>query len=162
MRNWLRDGFYVGLAVALGLAVLLMWLWQSERQVSRHTAHFLDAIERKNWQRAGEFIAPDYQDQWGNQRTVVLERMREVFRYLRNVQLTQSQASVRVDNGSAHWQGHIAINGDGGEVMDVVKARVNSLTAPFDLEWRRTSAKPWDWKLVRVSNAELAIPEYAE
>ena len=30
--------------------------------------------------------------------------------------------------------------------------------APFELEWRRQSAKPWDWKLVRVSNASLEIP----
>ena len=162
MRHWLRDGFYLGLALTLGLAVFLMWLWQSERQVTQHTQNFFRAIERKDWPRAGDFIAPDYQDQWGNQRTVVLERMREVFRYLRNVQLTPSQTAIRIDNGSAHWQGHIAINGDRGEVMDVVKARVNSLTAPFDLEWRRLSAKPWDWQLLRVSNPELAIPEYAE
>ena len=46
--------------------------------------------------------------------------------------------------------------------MMLVKERVSSLTTPFDLEWRRMSAKPWDWKLVRVSNAELALPDYEE
>jgi hypothetical protein len=42
----------------------------------------------------------------------------------------------------------------------MIKERVNSIPAPFQLEWRRVSGKPWDWKLVRVSNAELVIPEY--
>jgi hypothetical protein len=40
----------------------------------------------------------------------------------------------------------------------VVKERVNSLTTPFELQWRHISRKPWDWKLVRVSNPELDIP----
>ena len=33
-----------------------------------------------------------------------------------------------------------------------------AITKPFELEWRRTSAKPWDWKLARVSNPDLEIP----
>jgi hypothetical protein len=41
--------------------------------------------------------------------------------------------------------------------MSEIKHRVNSLSAPFQLQWRRQSSKPWDWKLVRVSNRELKI-----
>jgi hypothetical protein len=36
--------------------------------------------------------------------------------------------------------------------------RVNSLPAPFELEWRRLSGQPWDWKLVRVGNSAFEIP----
>ena len=30
--------------------------------------------------------------------------------------------------------------------------------APFELEWRRVSGKPWDWQLVSVSNSGFEIP----
>jgi hypothetical protein len=42
--------------------------------------------------------------------------------------------------------------------MALLKERVNSLATPFELVWRRVSAKPWDWKLVHVSNSTLEIP----
>jgi hypothetical protein len=52
----------------------------------------------------------------------------------------------------------ISVEGDDSEVMAEIKQRINSLTTPFKLQWRRQSAKPWDWKLVHVSNRELQIP----
>lgn len=162
MRNWYRDGFYAGLTIFLVVATFLMWLWQSDRQVARHSQNLLHAIEREDWTRATEFIGSDYQDQWHNDRALLLARIREVFRYLRNVQFTASLPTVQTDHGNAHWQSRITINGDGGEAMMVVKERVNSLTAPFDLEWRQMSGKPWDWKLVRIGHPELSIPESAE
>jgi hypothetical protein len=46
--------------------------------------------------------------------------------------------------------------------MTLLEQQINSVKTPFRLEWRRFSAKPWDWKLVRIENAELVIPDYAE
>ena len=40
----------------------------------------------------------------------------------------------------------------------MMNERQNSLSTPFELQWRHVSGKPWDWKLVRVSNPELEIP----
>ena len=59
-------------------------------------------------------------------------------------------------------QAKISVDGDNSEIMALIKERVNPLGSPFELEWHRKSAKPWDWKLVRVSNAELTIPEYVD
>jgi hypothetical protein len=64
---------------------------------------------------------------------------------------------VRIENRRAIWSGKIMIDGDEGEGMALLKERVNSLATPFELEWRHLSAKPWDWKLVRVSNSALEI-----
>jgi len=36
--------------------------------------------------------------------------------------------------------------------------RVKKLPTPFELEAHHVSGKPWDWKLVRVSNASFEIP----
>jgi len=153
-----RGGFYVGLALALCIGLYLVWLWRPERQIRRHTENFLHAIEHKNWTAAGDFIGSDYRDQWGDDRARVLERMREGFGYVRGIQIYASNTTVRIEPRRAKWIGKITIDGDEGEVMDALKERVNSLVTPFELEWRRLSAKPWDWKLVRVSNSALQIP----
>jgi hypothetical protein len=153
-----RGGFLVGLALALCIGLYLIWLWRPERQVRRHTENFLHAIERKNWTAARDFIGTDYQDQWGDDRARVLERMREGFRYVRGVQISASDTTVRMEGRRAEWIGKITIYGAESEVMELLEERVNSLPMPFELEWHRLSGKPWDWKLVRVSNSALEIP----
>lgn len=162
MRDWRREGFYAGLGLALAIGLFLMWLWGPVHQVRLHSQNLLRAIERKNWVRAEEFIAPDYQDQWHNDRALLLERTREVFHYLRNVRLMVSEPAVEIGDGSIHWRSRISVSGDPGELMTAIQERVNSLSSPFDLEWRHASGKPWDWKLVRVTNPALAIREFAE
>lgn len=157
MRTWFREGFYGGLSIALLIALFLTWLWQPGHQVRRHSENLLHAIEKKDWTRFTGFIGSDYQDQWGNDRTLVLERTREVFRYLRKVRIDAVGANVQFDHGSAYWRAKITVDGD-GELMTLLKERVNSLATPFQLEWRHVSAKPWNWKLVRVSNSDLEIP----
>jgi hypothetical protein len=158
MRNWFRQGFYGGVSGALLFGVFLIWLWRPEHQVRRHSENLLHAIAKKDWPRFATFIGSNYQDQWGNDRALVLERTREVFRYLRNARISASEAQVRIDHGSADWQARIIIDGDSSELMTLLKERVNSLATPFQLEWHRMSAKPWDWKLVRLRNADLEIP----
>jgi len=156
--TWFREGFYGGLSLALLIGLFLIWLWQPERQIERHTENFLHAVEHKNWSRAADFIGNDYQDQWGDDRVRVVERAREFFRYLRGFRVNFSTATVKIDHRRATWIAKITIEGGEGEVMAQLRERVNSLATPFELEWRRMSAKPWDWKLARVSNPDLEIP----
>jgi hypothetical protein len=153
-----RSGFYGGLIAAILLGLFLIWLWRPERQVRCHTENFLRAIEHKNWTAAADFIDSDYHDQWGDDRARVLERMREGFRYVRGVRISASNPTLRIKNRRAIWSGKIMIVGDQSEAMELLEERVNSLATPFELEWRQVSAKPWDWKLVRVSNSALEIP----
>ena len=160
MRSWFREAFYGGLTAALVIGLFLIWLWRPEHQLQRHSENLLHAIEKKDWARFVSFLGSDYQDQWGNDRALVLERTREVFRYVGTVRINAPNPTLWTANQSGYWKARIIIDGDNGEVTALIKERVNSLTAPFQLEWRRMSAKPWDWKLVRVSNAELKIQEY--
>jgi hypothetical protein len=153
-----RTGFYGGVIVAVLVGLLLIWLWQPERQVRRHTENFLKAIEHKNWAAAANFIGSDYRDQWGDDRARVLERMREGFRYVRGVRISASEINVGVERQRAIWVGKITIDGDQSEAMELLEERVNSLATPFELEWHHVSARPWDWKLVHASNSALEIP----
>jgi hypothetical protein len=154
----LRRGSYVSLALALCVGLYLIWLWQPERQVKRHTANFFHAIENKNWEAAAGFIAAAYQDQWGDDRARVLERLREGFRYIRGARIIASNPSVHVETQRAVWSSKITLYSSDDDVMEVLEQRLNSLQTPFKLEWQHFSGKPWDWKLTRVSNPAFEIP----
>ena len=158
MPTSFRGGFYCGLAITLCVGIYLIWLWQPERQVRRHTENLFRAIERKDWEAAADFIGDDYQDQWGDDRARVLERLREGLRYVRGPRIVASSPSVEIEAQRAIWVSKIMLSSGDDEVMSLLDERVNSLPTPFKLEWHRFSRKPWDWKLTRVSNPAFEIP----
>jgi len=144
--------------IIIGVALFLFRLWQPEMQVRKHSAHLTDAIAHKDWASFANFVGENYHDQWGNDRAAVLERTREVFQYLHRVRFSAIGPTVRIENGAGYWRASIMIEGaEDNELMAVVRARVNALQTPFELEWHQMSAKPWDWKLMAVRNAELNI-----
>ena len=153
-----RGKLLVGLALTFCIGLYLIWLWQPARQVGRHAENLFHAIERKNWAAAADFIGSNYQDQWGDDRARVLERMREGFRYVRGARIIASSPRVQIEERRAVWGGRITVFSTDDDVMELLAERVNSLPAPFELEWHRISGKPWDWKLVRVSNPAFEIP----
>jgi hypothetical protein len=153
-----RGGFYGGLALAVCMGLYLIWLWQPERQVKRHTENLFRAVEHKDWKSVTDFIANGYQDQWGDDRARVLERLREGLRYVRGARITAFNPSVQVEAQRAIWSGKITLYSTDGDVMEILDRRVNSLPTPFKLEWHRISGKAWDWKLVRVDNSAFEIP----
>lgn len=153
-----RGGFIVGIGLALLFGLYLIWLWQPARHVELHTKNLFHAVERKDWAAAADFIGSDYQDQWGDDRARVLERMREGFRYVRGARIIASNPRVRVEERRAIWSSRITVFSTDDDVMELLAERVNSLPAPFELEWLRLSGKPWDWKLVRVGNSAFEIP----
>jgi hypothetical protein len=153
-----RGGFYGGLALALCTGLYLSWLWRPEHQVRLHAENFFHAIEHRNWETAADFIGNDYQDQWGGDRTRVLERMREGFRWVRGARIIATNVTVQVEARRAVWLGKITLYSTDDDVMELLDQRLNKLPTPFELEWHRLSGKPWDWKLVRVSNSAFEIP----
>jgi len=155
-----RTGFYAGLVVAVIWGIYLARLWQGQRQVELHSVHLLAAIEKHDWKAAGEFVGGDYRDQWGNDRALLLERLREVFRALPNARIESKDVSVQTSNGRGSWTARITVKST-GEFADFIQNRVNSLESPFEFEWKRGATWPWDWKLVAVRNPALEIPEYA-
>ncbi len=144
------------LAVCIGL--YLVWLWRPEHQVRLHTENFFHAIDHRNWDAAGDFIGNDYQDQWGDDRARVLERMREGFRWVRGSRIIASNPNVQMEAGRGVWIGKITVYSSDDGVMELLDERVNKLPTPFKLEWIQLSGKPRDWRLVRVSNSAFEIP----
>ncbi len=104
------------------------------------------------------FVAPDYGDDWGDDRARLLTRLRLAGRFFFDLTITASEAQTQVNPPQGSWRARIRLSGR-GEAAAEITTRVNSLTSPFVLQWRRESWKPWDWKLVRVTNESLEIPE---
>jgi len=154
----LRGAIVGLLAVAVCIGLYLLWLWRPEHQVRLHTEHFFHAIDGKNWETVADFIAGDYQDQWGDDRERLIERMREGFRWVRGSSITAPSALVQAETSRAVWIGRIIVYSSDDGVMQLLDERVNTLPTPFELEWHHVSRKPWDWKLVRVSNPTFQIP----
>jgi hypothetical protein len=153
-----RGGFLGGFALAVCFGLYLLWLWRPEHQVRLHTENLFSAIEHRNWDGVAGFIGDDYQDQWGDDRARVLERMREGFRWIRGAKIIAPDPAVQVETRRAIWIGKITLYSSDDGVMEVLDERLNKLPTPFELEWNRLSGKPWDWKLVRVSNSAFQIP----
>ena len=156
MPSWFRQGFYGGLGLALLIGLFLIWLWQPERQVNRHTENFLRTIEKRNWTGVADFVGNDYQDQWGDDRARVLERMREVLDYLRRIRIDATNANVRIDDQRGYWNAKITIDGDQGEVMALVKERgAVSLPSGGIGSWCGSAMRAS--KFQRLSNKRIAL-----
>ena len=153
-----RSHFLSGLGVVVLIALFLLWLWQPERQIERHTENLFRSIEHGNWSKLAELIESDYHDQWGHDRAGILERVRDAFRFLRGMKLNHAPGAVKIENSHGRWVGKITLETNDDEVARPIKVSINSLATPFELEWHHTSGKPWDWKLSRVTNPDLEIP----
>ncbi|HJT82164.1 MAG TPA: hypothetical protein VJ719_13285 [Chthoniobacterales bacterium] len=154
-----RNSFYLGVIIAVTLGLFLVRLWQPEQQVRKHSEHLLASITDKDWDNFEELIAEDYQDQWGHDRTAVVQRTRQVARYARGLRISVIAPNVRIENRTGYWRAFVSIDGDkDNEVIAAMKERVNTLQTPFELKWQRKSGKPWDWKLISVGNAGLELP----
>lgn len=152
-----RNGFFAGLVVASAWGLWVTLLWQPERQVSLHSAHLLEQIEKHDWKAVGGFVGTNYQDRWTNDRTRLLERLREAFRMLPNARIEASLPLIQTAEGRGHWTAKIKIKSPGG-FSDYVESRVNSVEEPFELEWQRGDW-PWNWKLVTVRNSAFEISD---
>lgn len=141
------------------MGVYLFRLWQPERQVRLHSTNLVAQMEKKNWKRVGEFIRSDYQDQWGHDRARVLKRLREVLRAAPNARIDIAEPTLRIESGRGRWIARVTVDG-AGEYADLIEARINTLDAPFELEWRQGATWPWDWKLVSVRNPALDLSGY--
>jgi hypothetical protein len=154
----LRGALISGTAIAVCLGTYLLWLWRPEHQVQLHAQHFFHAIDGRNWDSVADLISENYRDQWDQDRAQLLERIREGFRWVRGSRITAPETTVRIETSRAIWIGKINVYSSDDGVMQFLDERVNRLPTPFELEWHHVSGKPWDWKLVRVSNAAFQIP----
>jgi hypothetical protein len=143
--------------MAFVLGIYPIWLWQPDHQVRLHSAHLLEKVEKRDWSGIENAIALEYGDDWGDDRARLLGRLREVLPFTRDMKIHAVAPGISSQGRDAKWVAKVEIDRGNNEVMIEIRQRINSLSAPFELRWRRQSNKPWDWKLVHVSNRELVL-----
>jgi hypothetical protein len=159
MDSTFRISFCAGGLFAVTIGLWLAQLWQTEKQIRLHSEHFVQQLEKRNWSAAGEFIADDYHDDWDYDRRAILNRLRIVLGVFSSLTINQANPQVSENSPAGWWSAKVKLQGSGTDFAPEIISRVNSLTEPFVLHWRHESWRPWDWKLVRVSNPALEIPD---
>ena len=139
------------------LALYAAWLWQPARQVRLHTAHFLGAVERRQWDRAQAFVADNYSDRWGHDKEFVLRETREVFRQFIFVSIQHDLAAPTFAGADAEIRTPLRLVGSGSPIAQMVVEKANTLRAPFTFTWHRAGWPPWAWQLTRVDQPELEL-----
>jgi len=156
----IRKNAPVAAVAFVALALFLLWLWKPERQVRLHTSHFLKNVERRNWDRARDFLAPGYTDRWQHDRDTAMGDAREAFRQFLFLTVENHTDSCDMDGDHATAHTVVRISGSGGPVAQLVMERVNDLHSPFLFVWHKASWKPWDWELERVDHPELSAERF--
>ncbi len=149
-------------AILSALLIIIMWcawLWRPEHQIRLHQLHFLRAFEERDWKDIAGFLDDEYADRWGHDKAFVLREGREVFRQF--LWLTVAGEIVRADvsGDAAQVEARVRLAGRGSPIAEMAIERANALNAPFVFEWKRRSWKPWDWRMTRLDQPELEIPE---
>jgi hypothetical protein len=59
----------------------------------------------------------------------VTDQMRKVMRYLRGLRIVTPEAAIKIDKRQAVWMAKVAIVGDSGETLALIKERIIRLLA---------------------------------
>lgn len=110
-----RNSFYAGLLAAFLLGIWLVRLWGAENQVRLHSEHLLQLVEKRSASPAGDFLAADYHDDWGDDRARLLLRLRIVLRFFSDLTITASEVQAQVNPPNATWRARVHLDGRGAK-----------------------------------------------
>jgi len=153
-----RYSFYAGLILTFIVGLWLTRLWGAENQVRLHSEDLLHQLEERDPAGAGDFLAANYRDDWGDDRQLMINRLRLTLRQFSSLTITAKETRIELGSAAATWSARIEIAGSGSELAPQAVAEINRLTARFELRWEKQSWKPWEWKLTQVRNSELQLP----
>jgi hypothetical protein len=152
----------VGLAVGL-VVMVLFWQWgmSPERQVRRHQARLLKALEKKSWSVVHRSFSEDYRDRWGHDKAFLVEFSREVFRQFFELDIETEELGLELsaDQMEVKLRVRMEMRGRGGPYAEGAIVAVRALKEPMEFRWSRRGRSPWDWVLVEFVQPELEIPE---
>jgi len=145
-----------------GAAVAALVLWSviefsPGRQLERVFSRLVSAAENRDWKRVKSFMAEDYHDQWGLDRERAVSMAAEAFRQFVVLEIAVESQAISRDGKDAAIEAKLHLQGRATAIGEMVVQRVNSLENDFQFAWQQKSWKPWDWKLVSVSQNEIDI-----
>ena len=144
--------------IPAALVLTVVWIvagWMPAAQVGKKTTLLLRAAGDRDWKKAGRLVSDDYRDGWGQDKESALRLAAEAGRHFFALVITPSgEPVVVVDGKTATWKGGLSFGGRGTAVGEAMLSRASAFREDFVFAWRRESWKPWDWKLVSVTQPE--------
>lgn len=155
MRAWILR------IVAANLVIGALWfglpfLKSPATQALDQHLQLIHFAAHRNWTRAHPLLAEDYRDGWNMKRDEAISVAHEMLQGFLILDLAWKPTSISVKGRNAILTGSIKVSGSGAGFSSEIINRVNQLREPFIFTWRKDGWKPGDWRLVGVSQAELA------
>jgi hypothetical protein len=150
-----KASLLFGAAVFVLVAVRCIWLWQPERQVELHQRHFVGAVSDRKWKKIDRFLAEDFRDRFGHDKTWALKESREVLRQFFALTVREENTTIAFttpERREATVTATLKIDGGGTPIAEYAKSTVNSSQHPFTFTWKQKSWKPWDWQLTSIDH----------
>lgn len=151
-RAWLlRGGGILLAAVVIWSGLELM----PSRRLAACQERLLKAAGDRNWDRVRSLMADDYRDSWGQDREQAVAKASEVLASFLVLEILSEDTAVEREGREATVSAKLRLRGRGNAFGEMIIEHANSLPSQFQFAWRQKSWKPWDWKLVSVSQPEL-------
>ncbi len=145
------------LPVLVALLFGVPWL-SPARGVERCFDHLLAAIADNDAATLERLFGPDYAPSLGHDRAATLRLAAEIRGQFATCSVHREESEFILDPSkqSATTRALIRFRGQGGPVARAVVEVSAATTKPAVFRWRRSSWKPWDWRLVGIEHPDAA------
>lgn len=117
----------------------------------------MGAVENRDWKKVKSLMAEDYRDRWDLDREKAVSLAAEAFQQFLALEIRVETQRVTREGKDGQVDARLRLEGRATAVGEMVMQRANSLENDFQFAWQQKSWKPWDWKLVSVSQNEIEI-----
>jgi hypothetical protein len=146
------------LVIVLACVPLGLWHFQPKRQALLTWERLLRTVEKRDWVAVSGMMAEDYRDAWGQTRTEAVTRGSEGLAQFFWITINPEKSTWEFGPGRASVSARLQMDGHGTPLAQMAVDRFNQLKKDFQFAFRKESWKPWDWKLVSISQPEIPGP----
>ncbi|MBC8008503.1 MAG: hypothetical protein H7067_00220 [Burkholderiales bacterium] len=145
------------LLLIVALLVGVPWL-SPARGVQRSWDGVVAAIEDNDMEELGRYLGTDYKDGFDLDREGAIRLAKQLRQQFLVCTIRRESAELTMDTSgkSAVTRAVIRLGGHGTPVAQNAVAASAMSHTPTAFRWRRTSWKPWDWRLVSVDNPDAS------
>lgn len=129
-----------------------------EREVLEAQTALIKALEKRNWDKVTKTLSETYTDSWGQGREQAVELGRQALSGFISLTIHEQLLSSSVSEGAGETTFNLQLDGNGMGFSSVVVGRVNSISQPWRVHWRKEGPWPWTWKVVRLEQPEVVLP----
>lgn len=145
----------IGAACAAVIVLWGGWELTPGRGLARAQDRLLRETSARNWPAVTALVDETYRDAWGHDRDTAISSASEVLQNFLTLHVTAADTQITRDGPDAQISTILRVQGRGNAIGEAVRDTVNGLRSPFQFAWRQKSWKPWDWKLVSLSQPEI-------